>query len=637
MCGIFGFIGPKPYKVTRTFANKISSLMHLRGPNATGFYGYNAGTGKTFLQSTVSYEGAWNVFFMHKRLSILDLDTHSNQPMQTGCGRYVLIFNGEIYNYKTLRQTLEQQGVTFQTDCDTEVLLQYLIHGGVENLQKLEGMFSFAFFDRVENKCILARDPYGIKPLYVFKATDFFAFSSRIDCLLELPGCGREANIKQCINYLVLQNIGYDPTTVLKDIVRIKPGYITTLQTRDNRLSCETHEYFRWESPDNTKNHPDFNTCVQTVRRLLEESVEKHLASDVPVCCNLSGGIDSSGITAIASRLHPNLTAFTYQADDPKIDESGYAECVAKHCNIRLIKVKIQPTDVEKDFDRYILQQEELFGSASNYASYKVFEEQKKQGFTVSLNGQGGDEVFTGYGSYLPSAVGEAFISRQWRRVWGLFRNSADKIQLIGFLVDRMLDRLPMFQVTLRRLYQRWRYYGFEPYALKEYLLLYPSKSYSLREAIDQKLKVTSIPHLLRSDDKNAMAFSIENRVPFLWDPLVQFAHILPEEYLISNDGWQKFVLRKAIEDLVPKEIAWRKDKIGYAPTQSRWLLANASFVTHILSSKVLDKLPGIRAEIVRAHWKKIAGKNRADGWRSDIIWRYISLIRWMELFRISV
>ena len=636
MCGIFGIISAKPYKVAQEFADKVSSLMHLRGPNATGFYGYHSKTQKTFLRSQVPYEGAWNVFFMHKRLSILDLDTHSNQPMQTSDGRYVLVFNGEIYNYKTLRQTLKQQGVVFQTDCDTEVLLQYLIHGGIENLQKLEGMFSFAFFDRVENKCILARDPYGIKPLYVFEATDFFAFSSRIDCLLELPECRREANIKQCINYLVLGNIGYDPATVLKDVVRCKPGHVTTLQIRDNHLSCETHEYFRWEHSESAE-HLDFSTCVQTVRRLLEESVEKHLASDVPVCCNLSGGIDSSAVTSIASQYHPNLTAFTYQADDPKIDESGYAECVAKHCGIRLIRVKIRPTDLEKDFDRYILQQEELFSSASNYASYKVFEEQKKQGFTISLNGQGGDEVFTGYLSYLPSAFGEAFISRQWRRFFGLFKTSADKIQLVGFWVDRMFERLPTFQIIIRRLAQGKIVRSFEPHVLKEHLLLYPSKTYSLRKAIDQKLKITSIPHLLRSDDKNAMAFSIENRVPFLWDPLVQFAHTLPGEYLISNDGWQKFILRKAIEDLVPKEIAWRRDKIGYAPTESRWLLANAPFVTHILNSKVLDKLPGVRAEIVQAHWKKIADRNRTDGWRSDIIWRYISLIRWMELFHISI
>lgn len=636
MCGIFGILSAKPYKVTQAFADKISSLMHLRGPNATGFYGYHKETQKTFLQSQVPYEEAWNVFFMHKRLSILDLDTHSNQPMQSIDSRYVLIFNGEIYNYKTLRQTLERQGVVFQTDCDTEVLLQYLIHGGIENLQKLEGMFSFAFFDRAENKCILARDPYGIKPLYVFKTADFFAFSSRIDCLLELSECSRKANIKQCINYLVLENIGYDPTTVLKDIVRCKPGHVTTLKIKDNHLLCETHEYFRWKNPDNTK-HPDFSTCVQTVRRLLEESVEKHLASDVPVCCNLSGGIDSSGITAIASRYHSNLTAFTYQADDPKIDESGYAECVAKHCGIRLIKVKIQPTDLEKDFDRYILQQEELFGGASNYASYKVFEEQQKQGFIVSLNGQGGDEVFTGYAPYLSNAFQSSLTSHKWKRAFGLFKNSANKPRLIGFLIDEYLKRFPKLRYVYRRLVRgKGNYIGFEPYALKTQLEL-PPKVDSLRDALNQTLKITSIPHLLRSDDKNAMAFSIENRVPFLWDPLVQFAHTLPEEYLISNDGWQKFILRKVIEDLVPKEIAWRKDKIGYAPTESRWLLANAPFVTHILSSKVLDKLPGIRGEVVQAYWKKIADKNRTDGWRSDIIWRYISLIRWMELFHISI
>ena len=634
MCGIFGILRAKPTNISTSFAEKLSSQMHHRGPNVTGFYGYHIESQKSFLQPSVPYDAEWNVFFLFKRLSIQDLNPRGNQPMQSSDGRYTLIFNGEIYNFRTLRKQLEQKGIVFHTNCDTEVLLQYLIHIGTDHLQELEGMFAFAFWDREKNTCVLARDPFGIKPLYFFHHQGVFAFSSIISCLLELPECRRKIDLQQSINYILRFDRGYGSRTMLQDIHRVPPGHQVTLQIKDHSIDFQDRYYFKWKPTDEKVD--DFDFCVKKTRQLLEESIEKHLISDVPVCFNCSGGVDSSALIGIASRSHSNLTAFCYQADDPRIDESGYAECVTRHCKIQLVKVLIPPTDVEKDFDTYLTKQEEPFGSASNYVDYKVFEAQRKAGFTVSLNGQGGDEMFAGYLEFAGNAFKSALSDGQWKRAFSLFVKSSEKKRLGALAIDEFLKKFPTLRLGFRKAVRtKYSLVGFNHKAIAKYLLLPPMVN-TLRAALTQALLMTSIPPILSSNDKNAMAFSMENRVPFLWDPLVQFSHMLPESYLISNDGWMKFILRKAIEDIIPKEIAWRKDKIGYAPTEALWLLKNKKFFTHLLESKTFEQIPDIQVEEVRCAWKTICNRNEVDGWKSDIFWRYLCLIRWIELFRME-
>ncbi|MFQ6723087.1 MAG: asparagine synthase (glutamine-hydrolyzing) [Opitutales bacterium] len=645
MCGIFGIQSLSPKNRDVKFVNKISSLMHRRGPDATGFYNYNQQNKESFLQKFIDKDFVSSVFLMHKRLSILDLSEAGNQPMQSADGRFTLVYNGEIYNYKEIRQELEQKGVQFYTHCDTEVLLQYLIYDGFNNLQALEGMFAFAFFDRLENKLFLARDPFGIKPLYFFNTPDLFAFSSQINCLLELPEFGsRRLNLDKYLPFLRFGTSDCDEKTLIQNIYRLEPGHCIVTQTKEDKLHAEIYSYFKWKS-EQVLEPKNFEDEVKDLRQKLELSVQKHLISDVPVCFNLSGGVDSSALVAIASRLHNNITAFTYAADDKNLDESHHAECVANHCRIKLVKVKINPDDFAEDLDDIILAQGEPYAGSSIYAQRKLYEAQAKEGFKVCIDGQGGDELFAGYLNYYAYNMADAWKCKQFKRLFSvlcgadLWINAIKKLGCISYIFDNFLRKFPTFQRGFKKLIgcDLCPFYVDKNFYETYFSTLTQYQYHSLREALDDSLQKTSIPTLVRYADRNAMSFSIENRVPFLCDSIAQFAHMLPNEYLISDKGLQKYILREAVKDILPDNIVYRKDKMGFPPTESLWLLHNKNLITKLFNSSVLDELPGVNAEKMRNYWSDIVDKNQLKGWRTDIVWRIINMIRWIELNQIEL
>lgn len=646
MCGIFGIQTVKERNITEVFADKISSLMNHRGPDATGFYGYNSETCESFLTKGIESHNV-NLFLMHKRLSILDLTEAGDQPMQTADGRYAFIFNGEIYNYKKIREELEHQGVLFHTNCDTEVLLQYLVRGGIDNLQALEGMFAFALFDKQENRLFLARDPFGIKPLYYFKNQNCFVFSSQIDCLLEMPELGkRSLNINKYLPFLRHGTSDCDDQTLIEGIYRLEPGQSLTSEIRNDTVNVEIKTYFTWENNSSNREILSFGKAKQQLREKLENSIQMHLISDVPVCFNLSGGVDSSALVALASQFHKNVTAFTYQADDSEIDESHFAEDVANHCKIDLVKVKINPKDFGEDLDDIILKQGEPYAGSSIYAQRKLYEAQAKEGFKVCLDGQGGDELFAGYNNYFAYVLKDAFSSGDLKRVVSLFFNSQGvflnikRMKNLGYIVDGFLRHFPGFQIVFRwacgkdlcPFYLDRKFFKERFFTRKKSI----RSIKVLRDALDDATLRTSIPTLVRYADRNAMTFSIENRVPFLCNSIAQFAHTLPNEFLISNTGWQKYILRKSVADILPTNVIWRKDKMGFVPTENIWLLHNKKLITKILNSETLETLPGIKSDVVREYWKNISDKNQLAGWRTDIVWRLVNMVRWVELNGIS-
>ena len=641
MCGIFGIQTIKERNITEIFANKISKLMNHRGPNATGFYGYNFNTDTSFLKKKIEQPSTINFFFMHKRLAILDLTEAGNQPMQTADGRYTIIFNGEIYNYKILRKNLEKQGIKFFTNCDTEVLLQYLIHGGINNLQALEGMFAFALFDKQANKLVLARDPFGIKPLYYFKNQNILAFSSQIDCLLEIPWFGeKRLNLNKYLPFLRQGTSDCDEQTLIDGVYRLEPGQVLISEITNNTLKTEIKTYFTWENNSYKHEVLSFEDTKQQLRKKLEDSIQMHLISDVPVCFNLSGGVDSSALVAIASQLHGNITAFTYQADDTQIDESHFAEDVAKFCKINLVKVKIKPDDFGEDLDDIILKQGEPYAGSSIYAQRKLYEAQAKEGFKVCLDGQGGDELFTGYHPYYAYAMIDALKRHQLKRLFYLLKNINQKT-IIAHLLYIIVGKYPLLRRILRQIGGKdlCPFYIDRGFFKKRFITLKKSNRTikSLHDALEDDTIKTSIPTLVRYADKNAMTFSIENRVPFLCNSVAQFAHTLPNEFLISNTGWQKFILRKAVEDILPSNVIWRKDKMGFVPPENIWLLHNKKLIAKILNGKTLEALPGVKSDVVREYWKNISDKNQLIGWRTDIVWRLVNMIRWIELNDINL
>lgn len=333
--------------------------------------------------------------------------------------------------------------------------------------------------------------------------------------------------------------------------------------------------------------------------------------------------------------MHGNITAFTYQADDTKIDESHFAEDVAKFCKINLVKVKIKPDDFGEDLDDIILKQGEPYAGSSIYAQRKLYEAQAKEGFKVCLDGQGGDELFAGYHPYYAYAMIEALKRHQLKHLFYLLKNINQKVKLV-YLLDIITEKHPLIKRTLRRIGGK----GLCPFYMDDKFfedqfntLVKQNQSIkSLHDALDDATLKTSIPTLLRYADRNAMTFSIENRVPFLCNSVAQFAHMLPNEFLISNTGWQKFILRKAVEDILPSNVIWRKDKMGFVPTENIWLLHNKKLITKILNSRTLEALPGVKSNVVREYWKNISDKNQLIGWCTDIVWRLVNMVRWVEL-----
>ena len=645
MCGIFGVISPKGDNCSKETLEGISALLNHRGPDHSGYAFYrNEEDVIRYSDVILEQSDTNNLLFLHKRLSILDLSSSGNQPMIDKTGRYILIFNGEIYNFLSLKTNLKHLGYTFNSNTDTEVLLYQLIHYGVNGIQQLEGMYAFAFFDKKLKKVIVARDPFGIKPCYIVKEKSFFAFSSTLNALLALPHIKQPAlNFNNYVPFLRFGATDFNDETLVQGVNHLLPGHYIEIKFDNENLNYNCTKFFQLnkQAPGEVLTLDEGKT---TLLDLLKYSVKQHLISDVPVCFNLSGGIDSSVLLAVASQFKKDITAFTYVADDDEICEAKYAEIVASHLGVRLEKVHIDPMDFGKDLDNIIFDQGEPYGGSSIYAQRKLYEAQAKSGFKVCIDGQGADELFAGYGYFLAYKLIDLIKQKRYAcipKYLSTVGNMNTKIKLKGVIanwIDILLKPYP----TIRFFFRKCIGKDLKPFYLdEEFYKKYnsdfdSSKFDSLQEALEDSLLYSNIPTLLRYADKNAMAFSIENRVPFLTTYIANFAHNLPSQLLISDNGVTKFVLRECAKDLLPKEVLCRKDKLGFPPTEGLWMLKNHQKISHIFRSDVASDILGINIKKLIQYWDKVVRVNDTKAFRSDIIWRVINMIKWVELFNIK-
>lgn len=646
MCGIFGIIsGQGESIVSKELLSKISKLLERRGPNHVGYAFYRN------TSDTVRYENqlldrvyTYNLLLLHRRLSILDLSSFGDQPMLDNTGRYALVFNGEIYNFLSLRKNLHKLGYAFKSNTDTEVLLYHLIHYGIQGVTHLEGMYAFAFFDKKLKKVFIARDPFGIKPCYIFKGEAFIAFSSQINTLLELPGLSRKLNIDNYISFLRFGATDFNNHTLVQNIEHVLPGHYIGISFDKDILEYKDVHFFHLEEKRECA-YLQFNEQKTALLNLLQQSVKQHLVSDVPLCFNLSGGVDSSALLAIAHQFKKDITAFTYVADEKEICEVKYAEMVASHLGIQLVKVRIDPMDFGKDLERIIYDQGEPYAGSSIYAQRKLYEAQSKEGFKVCIDGQGGDELFAGYNYFLAYKLQDLIREKKYICILK-YLSKVGRMNMNAKLKGVLAH---WFDIFLKGVCPPLRY-GFRKCIGRDLRPFYLDKSFyknnfhdfdlkkfgSLQKALEDSLLYSNIPTLLRYADRNAMAFSIENRVPFLTTFIANFAHNLPSSSLISDYGVTKYILRECIKDLLPAEIVHRKDKLGFPPTEGLWLLKNHQLITKILCSDVAASLPGVQVKKLTQYWENIVRKNDPKSFRTDIIWKIVNMIKWVELFNIK-
>jgi asparagine synthase (glutamine-hydrolysing) len=557
MCGLAGVFGYLGRERTERAVECMLGVQAHRGPDSAGVWcqtvnGVDVGVGL-------------------RRLKILDLSDTANQPMLSEDQRYVLVFNGEIYNYLELRNELLTAGVRFHTQGDTEVLLQSLIKWGPRAFKRLNGMWAIAFLDTVKGELCLSRDRFGIKPLYVYTDTDTLFVSSEIKAILEAVGRKFRIEMSTVKTYLTQSILCATPATFFSNINEFPAGHFCKVMLRDIKSAGVKPERY-WQIPTSMEELPSERELIQTVRETFMDAVRLRLRSDVPVGVLLSGGTDSSAIAAAVEQLEPSredIKLISAVGNRGEQDEQSFIDAMAKHLNRPVEKVVLEFSPsraIELLAEVSWFNDEPIMATFSTVAHYLLMKRAKELNVTVLLSGQGADETLCGYRKYLGFYLQNLFRSGQWL--------TAGRT-LNGFVWQGTVLSQFNYQEAKRYLPNWLRYPEID---IRGPALRAETGSFDLglngtgiigRQAVD--IEKFSVPALVHYEDRMSMAFSREIRLPFLDYRLVSLLLPLPEEFKLRS-GWTKWIFRKAMEPFLPKEIAWRKDKQHFLVPQRTWL-----------------------------------------------------------------
>ncbi|MCL2122625.1 MAG: asparagine synthase (glutamine-hydrolyzing) [Desulfovibrionaceae bacterium] len=648
MSGIFGWLVPPRHARhdMRRVASSLFDALKERGPDDQGYVVFDR-SGEliaTEKEPAGGDERPAGLLLGHARLAVMHAAEAGRRPVRSKDGRYTLVLNGEIFNSHELKLELAGLGVHFRGAADAEALLYALAHWGTACLTRLVGAFAFALHDARENTLLCARDFFGIKPLYWTQPEDgAFAFASELPALLRIPGVRRRLDWVQAYNFLAGSRIDVGGECLLQGIFQLKPAHCLLISAETGRIIREERY---WQVPLPQAASISFEEAAEEARRLFLESVRLHLRSDVPLGFALSGGIDSSSVLCAARRLEPDmpLHTFTYvAADSADISEERWADQAIKHTGAIAHKVVVSQDELQRDLDRLIMRQGEPFNSTSIYAQYRVFQLVRENGVIVTLDGQGADEMLAGYFGYphyrLQTLLGKGQLWQALRFIhtcgkWpgrdhrNLFKRYIAPYvpRLLKFLAHRLVKKpLDPAWLNLEALRDReaLRFLSWDPGIYSS-----PDK---VREILAQQLTWAGLPNLLRHGDRNAMSFSVESRVPFCTKGLAEFFLSLPEEHLISDEGWTKAVFRRAMRGIVPDALLDRRDKIGFATPEKLWFFSMRDWVRENLDearSSLLFNYQGLLAE-----WEAILEGRQPFDWR---VWRWINYLRWKRLFAVE-
>lgn len=606
MCGISGIINKSLKPVSPGEIKKITDLVFHRGPDSEGYF-----FGRNFA-------------FGHRRLAIIDLTSSGDQPM-TYKGKYTITYNGEIYNYIEIRDQLKKAGYEFHSDSDTEVILAAYDCYGFKCVELFNGMWAFAIYDPGQNIIFCSRDRFGVKPFYYTETSDQFIFGSEIRQLLGYRR-KRIVNLPVLLDYLIT---GFDDHTngsFFQDISKLEQSHSLIYDL--NTHSHSAGRYYEIKIDDSLKELNELES-IRKYKELLLNSVKLRLRSDVKVGTCLSGGLDSSAIASIASPLYQadansRFTAITALSSEQKLNEGHYAELVSNHSGIQWNTVSPDTNDFKNSLDNIIKIQEEPFVSPSVFMQYKVFEKAKQIGCIVMLDGQGGDETLLGYERYQPAIM----LSK------GLLKSIPDFITKSG---NSGMSKLELFLYLIYFTNPSLRYYLLKKrfsfvkpdflHSLNQNIIKESAKSYKSIHKL-QKLELMSLqlPHLLKYEDRNSMANSVESRLPFIDYRLIELALSLNNRYKIK-DGWSKYILRKSIQDILPEEITWRKNKIGFNAPEKTWMNSlGPEIKTRVSASRILEKVVNKKDLVASIH--------KLD---QRTLWRLFNIAKWEEIFNVTI
>ena len=587
MCGILGF-NWNDEKLGR----KLGQLIKHRGPDGEGYYSDE------------------RVTLGHRRLSIIDLSERGKQPMSNEDGTVWITYNGEVFNFKELRSELLEKGHKFASDTDTEVIVHGYEEYGVKILDKLNGQFAFCIYDTKKKELFLARDRIGINPLYYYHDKTHFVFCSELKVIMK-SGVPKEID-EFALNYYLM--FGYTPRdqSILKNAFKLEPGHYIIFDLKKSSIS-ECRKYWQIK-PKNSIT--DEMTAISSIRKQLDRSVKRRLVADVPVGAFLSGGLDSSLVVALMSKYTRNLNTFSIRFDHEDFDESVYAEKISRLFKTKHNVIRFTGKDVEELMKSLAYHYDEPFGDPSMIPTFLV-SKVARQHVTVSLSGDGGDELFGGYVSYkhyrmlkvqdhYPSILNKAAL-----RLYG-----NEKVK--AFLEAGTLKKRHRFAYLMSNLEleDAWLLAGDPEKYLEKY-----SRSFlqgpAVNEATHIDLHNYISENIMTKVDRACLANSLESRPPLLDHEMIELAcKMHPKLKLRKGEG--KYILKKAFEDVLPHDVIYRK-KQGFGVPLKHYFRDELK--------GLVDKYTRNNKKIIKLR-SKLSDKGRDH---SRIIWRIMMLNMWME------
>ncbi|MEZ5853053.1 MAG: asparagine synthase (glutamine-hydrolyzing) [Hyphomicrobiaceae bacterium] len=630
MCGLFASIGFAPDRA------RIDIVAH-RGPDGSGFEVHDSPAGPVALG--------------HRRLAIIDLSEGGHQPSSDPTGRYHIVFNGEIYNYIELRETLRQKGEVFKTDSDTEVLLRAYAVWGERVLDELRGMFAFVVWDSREQRLFAARDRFGIKPLYLVETPHGIAFASEIKQLLGLPGISGRMNIVRVHDFLSSGIADHTSETMFDGVVQVRAGECIGIDASRPQLRSHIRRWYPVRVTDIALSETE---AAERFRAALTEAVSLHLRSDVPVGSCLSGGLDSSAIVCLMSNMMgsrdggPRVNTVSACYAEKSVDEKPFMDTVVAHAHTIPHFIYPRAEDVFARASDITWHQDEPFGSSSIFAQWCVFEEARKAGIKVMLDGQGADEPLAGYhgniGYYLAQLLRRGDVAM-------LVRTMRERKAHLGIPITRQMQLLamPLLPERIAQGLRRQR----ETHSQHDWLgsdvlrehgnakgaLALSSELLGLPPVTDIRtlcLALTfasNLQMLLHWEDRNSMAHSIEARVPFLDHPLVEFMLGLGNDHKVVGSDTKR-VLRTGMAGILPETVRQRRDKLGFATPEQAWFRGPLRGLIEQGIEQTLGRYP----DLMNPAGVRALTADMLDGRRpvDFTLWRIVNLGIWGERFGVS-
>jgi asparagine synthase (glutamine-hydrolysing) len=620
MCGILGHINwNSTKKIDSEAMLKGLSTLNKRGPDHTNHYADH------------------NCWLGHTRLSILDTSTIAHQPMCDTSGRYTIIFNGEIFNFHSLRQELKQQGIQFETSSDTEVLLQLLITEGKSAINKLNGFFSFCFYDRAENKYVLARDRFGIKPFVYSLTPDGIIFASEIKALLAC-GISKTINKNALTNFFRFSYIP-GPESIFSAIQKLQPGSLVVIQN-----GIPTFEKYYDFYPPQTPFTGTYVDAQKQLYELLLDATNKRLISDVPIGTFLSGGIDSSVISLLASKLNPSLHTFSLGfKDEPIYDETKYAELVAKKINSNHTVFNVTNDELLTHFEDALNYLDEPFADSSALNMF-ILSKYTKNKITVALSGDGADELFSGYNKHkaLFNAISPSIKNTLLRNLGSasqlLPQSRTSKIGNLSRQINKYADGL---KLTPQERYIHWASFMEKQVAFRltqnhnkdsiDYLtyLNQPIDNFSTYLYYDFNLVLSN--DMLHKVDAMSMAHGLEVRTPFLDYRVVEFGFSLPDHFKIDQQHRKK-ILKDTFKTELPSEL-FERAKHGFEVPLYKWFMKDLkNYLEMNVFNRALIKEQGLlNWESVLEIKKQLYSSNPKDSVYNT--WALLSFQHWYKRY----